>query len=149
MIERVRGNLLEADVDALVNPVNTDGVMGKGLALQIKNAFPDVFASYQRACKSGEVTVGRMHVVPRLGSPRFVVNFPTKTTWRKPSELDYIKDGLRDLVRVVPEQGIGSLALPPLGCGLGGLNWRDVEPLIVAAFLQLPDVRVVLFEPGE
>jgi O-acetyl-ADP-ribose deacetylase (regulator of RNase III) len=148
MIERVRGNLLEANVDALLNPVNTDGVMGKGLALQIKNVFPDVFSLYQRACKSGEVTVGRMHVVPRQGSPRFVINFPTKTTWRKPSELDYIKDGLRDLVRVVPEQGIRSLALPPLGCGRGGLNWRAVEPLIVAAFERLPEVRVLLYEPA-
>lgn len=147
MIERVRGNLLEADVDALVNPVNTDGVMGKGLALQIKNAFPDVFASYQRACKLGEVTVGRMHVVPRQGSPRFIFNFPTKTTWRKPSELDYIKHGLRDLARVVLELGIASIAVPPLGCGLGGLDWRDVEPLIIDAFKRLPAVRVVVFEP--
>jgi O-acetyl-ADP-ribose deacetylase (regulator of RNase III) len=147
-IERVHGNLLDAEVDALVNPINTDGVMGKGLALQIKKAFPDVFSSYQRACKASEVVLGKMHVVSRPSSPRFVINFPTKKSWRQPSKLEYVEDGLRDLVRAVPQLGIRSIAVPPLGCGLGGLDWTDVEPLIVRAFDELPLVRVVLFEPS-
>jgi O-acetyl-ADP-ribose deacetylase (regulator of RNase III) len=147
-MERGTGNLLAADVDALVNTVNTDGVMGKGLALQFKKAFPENFASYERACKAGEVVTGRMHVVTRLASPRFIINFPTKKHWRHPSKLEYVRDGLRDLVAQVRALGIESLAVPPLGCGNGGLQWASVKPLIVEAFAALPDVRVVLFEPS-
>jgi O-acetyl-ADP-ribose deacetylase (regulator of RNase III) len=148
-IERGKGNLLAADVDALVNTVNSEGVMGKGLALQFKKAFPDNFASYERACKAGEVVPGRMHVVHRLASPRFIINFPTKKHWRHPSKLEYVRDGLRDLVAQVRALGITSIAIPPLGCGNGGLAWSDVRPLIVQASEAIPDVRVVLFEPAE
>ena len=95
-IERGKGNLLTADVDALVNTVNTEGVMGKGLALQFKKAFPENFASYERACKSGEVKTGQMHIVQRLASTRFIINFPTKRHWRQPSRLEYVRDGLQD-----------------------------------------------------
>jgi O-acetyl-ADP-ribose deacetylase (regulator of RNase III) len=130
-----------------VNTVNTDGVMGKGLALQIKQSFPEVFADYARACKQGSVTIGVMHIVHRANSPRFVINFPTKRQWRHPSKLEYIESGLADLVTRVRELGIRSIAIPPLGCGLGGLAWTDVKPLIVNAFEALSDVRVVLFEP--
>lgn len=147
-IERGKGNLLAADVDALVNTVNTEGVMGKGLALQFKKAFPENFASYERTCKNGEVVLGRMHIVERLASPRFIINFPTKKHWRQPSRLQYVRDGLRDLVVQVRALGIKSIAIPPLGCGNGGLAWSDVKPLIVQAFERLPDVRVVLFEPA-
>jgi O-acetyl-ADP-ribose deacetylase (regulator of RNase III) len=146
-IEHGEGDLTRAAVDALVNPVNTVGVMGKGLALQIKRAFPDVFAGYGRACKQGEVQVGRMHVVHRATAPRFVINFPTKKHWRDSSKLEYIVAGLSDLVTTVDELHIGSIAIPPLGCGLGGLDWTAVKPRIVAAFRAHPDVRVVLFEP--
>lgn len=149
MIEPQKGNLLAAGVDALVNTVNTAGVMGKGLALQFRKAFPECFTSYERACKAGEVEVGRMHVVRRLASPRFIINFPTKKHWRQPSRLEYVRDGLRDLVEQVRALGIASIAVPPLGCGLGGLDWSVVKPLIVAAFAELPDVRVLLFEPPE
>jgi O-acetyl-ADP-ribose deacetylase (regulator of RNase III) len=148
-IERGQGNLLAADVDALVNTVNGEGVMGKGLALQFKRAFPDSFAAYRRACEAGEVVPGRMHVVQRLASPRFIINFPTKARWRHPSKLSYIRDGLRDLVAQVRALGITSIAVPPLGCGLGGLAWSDVRPLIIQAFEELPQVRVVLFEPAD
>ena len=141
--------MLAADVDALVDTVNTEGVMGKGLALQVRAAFPDVFAAYAQVCKAGAVEVGRMHVVRRAGRPRVVVNFPTKQRWRQPSQLAYVRDGLRDLIAQVRVLGIASIAVPPLGCGLGGLPWADVRPLIVAAFAELPDVRVLLFEPGE
>jgi O-acetyl-ADP-ribose deacetylase (regulator of RNase III) len=146
-IERGHGDLVTAQVDAIVNPVNTVGVMGKGLALQIKNAFPDVFADYARACKQGMVEVGRMHVVKRTEPPRFVINFPTKKHWRNPSKLEYVESGLTDLVKQVGELGIESIAIPPLGCGLGGLDWREVKPRIVDAFGALPEVRVILFEP--
>lgn len=147
-IERGEGNLLAADVDALVNTVNTEGVMGKGLALQFRKAFPENFTSYERACKEGQVEVGRMHVVQRLASPRFIVNFPTKKHWRQPSKLEYVRDGLRDLVARVRALGIESIAVPPLGCGNGGLDWSAVKPLIVDAFAKVPDVRVLLFEPS-
>ncbi len=145
--ERGDGNIITADVEAIVNTVNTVGVMGKGLALQIKNAFPEVFAEYARACKQGSVATGRMHVVQRATSPRFVINFPTKKHWREPSMLEYIESGLTDLVNQVDELGICSIAVPPLGCGLGGLDWADVKPRILDAFVRLGDVRVLLFEP--
>jgi O-acetyl-ADP-ribose deacetylase (regulator of RNase III) len=146
-IERGQGNLLAAEVDALVNTVNTVGVMGKGLALQFKKAFPENLAAYERACKAGEVVTGRMHVVTRLSSPKFIINFPTKQHWRQPSKLEYVRDGLRDLTAQVRALGIESIAIPALGCGNGGLDWTDVRPLIVEAFATLPEVRVLLFEP--
>lgn len=148
-IERGKGNLLTADVDALVNTVNTEGVMGKGLALQFKKAFPENFASYEHACKAGEVKTGQMHIVQRLASPRFIINFPTKRHWRQPSKLEYVRDGLRDLVAQVKRLNIESIAVPPLGCGNGGLEWSAVRPLIIEAFAASPDVRVVLFEPAD
>ncbi len=148
-IERGQGNLLTADVDALVNPVNSEGVMGKGLALQFKKAVPENFASYERACKAGEVKTGQMHVVTRLASPRFIINFPTKRHWRQPSKLEYVRDGLRDLIAQVQRLNIQSIAVPPLGCGNGGLEWAAVRPLILGAFAAAPEVRVVLFEPAD
>jgi O-acetyl-ADP-ribose deacetylase (regulator of RNase III) len=148
-IVRGEGDLLAAAVDALVNPVNTAGVMGKGLALQFKKVFPDNFAAYARACKAGEVVTGRMHVVHRPAPPRFIFNFPTKQHWRQPSRLEYVRDGLVDLVARVRELAIHSLAVPALGCGNGGLDWNDVRPLIEQAFAAVPDVRVVLFEPTD
>lgn len=137
-----------ADADALVNTVNTVGVMGKGLALQFKKAFPDAFQEYARACKSGEVTVGKMHVVRRIAAPRLIVNFPTKKHWRNPSKLEYIRDGLADLVEVVRKERVQTIALPPLGCGNGGLAWPVVAKLIDEAFADVPDVTVLLFEPS-
>jgi O-acetyl-ADP-ribose deacetylase (regulator of RNase III) len=147
-IELGTGNLLTADVDALVNTVNTQGVMGKGLALQFKKAFPEAFTSYELACKNGEIETGRMHVVRRLASPRYIINFPTKKHWRNPSKLEYIQAGLADLIEQVRALGIESIAMPPLGCGHGGLEWSDVRPLIEGAFASLPDVRVVLYAPA-
>ncbi len=148
MIERGTGNLLTADVDALVNPVNTVGVMGKGLALQFKKAFPEGFREYEAACKRDEVVVGRMHVVQRLMRPRLIFNFPTKKHWRQPSKLEYIRDGLVDLAAQIRALKVASIAVPPLGCGNGGLAWRDVRPRIEAALGSLGEVRVVLFEPA-
>jgi O-acetyl-ADP-ribose deacetylase (regulator of RNase III) len=146
-IECRQGDLLTAEVDALVNAVNTVGVMGRGLALQFKNAFPEVFTDYARACDQGLVEVGRVHVVRRSSPPRFVINFPTKKHWRQPSKLEYIDSGLADLITQVRENEILSIAVPPLGCGLGGLDWDDVKPRIVRSFSELPGVRVLLYEP--
>jgi O-acetyl-ADP-ribose deacetylase (regulator of RNase III) len=147
MIEHGEGDILRTRVDALVNAVNAVGVMGKGLALQFKESFPDNFRAYEGACARGEVVVGRMFVVERQAPPRFIINFPTKAHWRQPSKLEYIAAGLADLVTTTRRLGISSLALPALGCGLGGPQWTDVKPLIEAAFDQQPAVRVVLFGP--
>jgi O-acetyl-ADP-ribose deacetylase (regulator of RNase III) len=149
MIERVRGNLLDADVDALVNAVNCVGVMGKGLAAQFKTKFPGVFRDYARACKAGDVQPGRMHVAETGHStPRFVINFPTKRHWREPSRLEDIESGLQALGDEVKARRIRSIALPALGCGLGALAWDDVAPRIERTFAALKDVRALLFEPG-
>ena len=151
MIHETRGNLIEADAEALVNTVNTVGVMGKGIALQFKRAFPEAYEQYRRACERGEVRPGRIHVVDlgEFARPRYVLNFPTKRHWRAKSKLDDIHAGLVALVDEVSRRGIRSVAVPPLGCGNGGLRWRDVRPLIEAAFAALPSVDVLLFPPGE
>jgi O-acetyl-ADP-ribose deacetylase (regulator of RNase III) len=149
MIEVVEGNLLTAEVDALVNTVNTVGVMGKGVALQFKQAFPDNFKSYKHACDRGEVRPGEMFVWDsgRLGPQRYVINFPTKRHWRGQSRMADIDSGLHDLVRVIRDLHITSVAVPALGCGNGGLDWAEVRPRIEAALATLP-VRVLLFPPS-
>lgn len=142
--------MLDADVQALVNTVNTVGIMGKGIALQFKKAFPENFDAYAKACKRDEVEIGRMfiHDLAQLQNPRFIINFPTKRHWRGRSKLQDIEAGLEALVEDVKRLRIESLALPPLGCGHGGLVWEDVYPMIVQAFRSLPDVRVVVYPPG-
>jgi len=149
MITEAHGDLLNADVDALVNTVNTVGVMGKGIALQFRRAYPEMFDAYTRACKAGEVQVGRMHVWPTgaLTGPKFIVNFPTKKHWRAPSQMAYIDEGLVDLVSVVKEFQIRSIAIPPLGAGNGGLDWAEVRPRIESALGDVPDVDVRLYVP--
>ncbi|MDQ3339082.1 MAG: macro domain-containing protein [Myxococcota bacterium] len=148
MIEDGSGDLFAARVDALVNAVNTVGVMGKGLALAFKKKFPDNFTAYRNACESGELKPGKVFLFDRGDrSPRWVVNFPTKRHWRDASRIDDIRDGLVDLVKQVEARGIESLAMPALGCGLGGLEWKDVRPLIVAAGERVPSVRFVVFAP--
>ncbi len=151
MIREQHGNLLDAEVDALVNTVNTVGVMGKGIALQFKRAFPENYKAYKRACDAGEVEPGRMFIwdagAIATDGPRFVINFPTKRHWRSNSTLVDIQAGLEDLVRQIKGLSIRSVAVPPFGCGHGGLRWEEVRPLIVAAFEQLPDVEVLLYPP--
>ncbi|CRZ16945.1 type II toxin-antitoxin system antitoxin DNA ADP-ribosyl glycohydrolase DarG [Mycolicibacterium neworleansense] len=149
MITSEEGNLLQADADALVNTVNTVGVMGKGIALQFKKAYPAMFKEYARACKAGDVQLGHMHIweTGALDGPRFIINFPTKGHWRAPSKLPDVVAGLADLVAVVQKREITSIAIPPLGCGNGGLNWTDVKPLIVNAFADLPGVDVKIYPP--
>ena len=148
MVEFVTGNLLEAEVDALVNTVNTKGVMGKGVALQFRRAFPDNYKAYRAACAAGQVELGRMFVYQtgQLDRPRFIINFPTKAHWKSRSRLEDIEAGLEDLRRVLSELEVESVALPPLGCGLGGLRWSEVRPRIAYALTDLP-VHVLVFEP--
>ena len=149
MLREAEGNLLDAPVDALVNTVNTVGVMGKGIALQFKQAYPDNFRAYEAACRRGEVQLGRMFVVETglLDQPRLIINFPTKKHWRARSKLSDIEAGLADLRRVISECQVTSIAVPPLGCGNGGLDWRDVRPLIAGALGDLPGVNVVIYPP--
>ncbi|WP_101832795.1 type II toxin-antitoxin system antitoxin DNA ADP-ribosyl glycohydrolase DarG [Frankia canadensis] len=151
MITEAAGNLLDADVDALVNTVNTTGVMGKGIALQFRRAYPAMFDEYQGAAKAGQIELGRVQVWPTgaMTGPRYVINFPTKAHWRSRSRLADVERGLVDLVRVARELGIRSLAVPPLGCGHGGLDWGEVEPRIRDALAALdPDVLVLLYPPS-
>jgi O-acetyl-ADP-ribose deacetylase (regulator of RNase III) len=149
MIELTTGNLLEADVEALVNTVNCVGFMGRGIAAQFKRAFPNNFRTYETACHRKQVVPGTMLVCPtdQLTNPRFIVNFPTKRHWRGNSRMEDIDAGLKALVAEVRERRIRSIAVPPLGCGLGGLDWSDVRPRIENAFADLPDVRVLVFAP--
>lgn len=148
MIREVRGDLLRDDAQVLVNPVNTVGVMGKGLALQVKRAYPEVFRVYAAACRAGDVRPGRMHVVELPGG-RWVVNFPTKRHWRGSSRLDDVAAGLMDLARLIPALGVRTVAVPPLGCGHGGLPWPDVRDLIRAELGAL-DADIRLYgPPGE
>lgn len=150
MIEFREGNLLEADAEALVNTVNTVGVMGKGIALQFKKKFPENFKAYKRACDKKEVEIGKMFVFSfdRLTNPRYIINFPTKNNWREKSRLKYVRDGLDALVGEVQDLKVHSIAVPPLGCGNGGLDWEDeVRPLMEDAFARIPDVAVYAYEP--
>jgi O-acetyl-ADP-ribose deacetylase (regulator of RNase III) len=146
-----QGNLLQAPVEALVNTVNTVGVMGKGIALMFKEAFPANFRAYEEACKRKEVRIGKMFVTENLAleGPHWLINFPSKKHWRQPSKLEWIVEGLQDLRRVIEEKKITSIALPPLGCGNGGLDWNEVRPEIEKALRPLESVDVVVFEPTE
>ena len=151
MIEFATGNLMQAPVEALVNTVNTAGVMGRGIALQFKQAYPTMFRAYEAACKADQVKLGQMHVFDLgglAGGPRWIINFPTKGHWRAASQIKNIEAGLQDLVETIKRLGIRSIAIPPLGCGNGGLDWNDVRPLIEAAMHELPDVRVLVYPPG-
>lgn len=144
------GDLLNAAVEAVVNTVNTRGVMGKGIALQVKQRWPEVDRAYRAASKRGEVALGKMFVVERgaLGDgPQFVINFPTKDHWRSRSKLTDIEAGLDDLRAVIEKLDITSVAVPPLGCGYGGLKWSDVRPLIEEALTSLDAVDVVVYPP--
>ena len=149
MIEITSGNLLAADAEALVNTVNCIGYMGKGIALQFKQAFPENFKAYEKSCHAHELQPGTMFVFPTgmLGNPKFIINFPTKRHWRGNARIEDIAAGLTALIAEIRRLGIKSVAVPPLGCGLGGLAWSEVRPMIEDAFRALPEVRVLLFEP--
>jgi len=149
MIEFRRGDILGMDVDALVNTVNCVGIMGRGIARRFKEEFPANFKAYSAACKQGEVQPGRMFVFEThaLTNPRYIINFPTKRHWRGKSRIEDIDAGLNALAQEIRIRDIQSIAIPPLGSGLGGLNWNDVRPRIEAALQELKDVEVIIFEP--
>src|SRR5271166_218967 len=150
MIEFTTGDILRVDAEALVNTVNCVGIMGRGIALQFKNAFPANFKAYEAACARKEVRPGKMFVFETrtLTNPKFIINFPTKRHWKGKSRMEDIDSGLNALAEEIRYRGIRSIAIPPLGSGLGGLNWADVRPRIEAALRGLNDLRVIIFEPN-
>ena len=149
MITYTQGNLLEADAEALVNAVNTVGIMGKGIALMFKERFPDNMAAYAAACKQQQVQTGRMFITETdepIG-PRWIVNFPTKQHWRSRSQMQWIEDGLADLRDFIEKNDVRSIAIPPLGSGNGGLNWAEVKPHIETTLGDLKGVHILIYEP--
>lgn len=145
------GDILTANTQAIVNTVNCVGVMGKGLALQFKTQYPENFEAYAKACKANRVVPGKLFVYPTGGllDPQYIINFPTKRHWREKSRIQDIESGLIDLAIVIQQYDITSIALPPLGCGLGGLEWIDVEPLLAHYLRPLPNLHVVVYGPNE
>jgi O-acetyl-ADP-ribose deacetylase (regulator of RNase III) len=149
MLTFKKGNILESGADALVNTVNTQGVMGKGIALQFRKEFPHNYKIYEDACKKGELQPGKLLIVEDqnlLGGKVWIINFPTKTSWRKPSEYIYIEQGLNELVRRLPDLHINTIALPPLGSGNGGLDWSRVKEMISSRLSSLSE-QVIVYEP--
>ena len=150
MIKYIIGNIFESQTEALVNTVNTVGIMGKGIALQFKNQFPSNYREYVKACKSGALQIGQLLAVEDsslLYGKKTIINFPTKTDWRKPSEYTYIEQGLKDLVHIIEERKIQSIALPPLGAGNGGLEWHKVKTLL-EKYLSGLDCTIAIYEPN-
>jgi len=149
MIEYKHGDILLEDAEAIINTVNCEGVMGRGIALQFKNSYPENFKAYAKACKNNEVQPGRMFVFEtgQLTNPHYIINFPTKRHWRGNSRMEDIETGLKALVATIQQYNIGSIAIPPLGSGLGGLNWSSVKPCIAAALQPFSNVKVIIFEP--
>ena len=151
MIEFTTGNIFESDAEALVNAVNCVGVMGRGIALQFKNKYPENFKAYQQACKQEVLKPGKMFVFEtgQLVLPRWSINFPTKRHWRGKSRIEDIESGLIDLVKVIQENNIRSIAIPPLGAGLGGLDWNEVRTRIEKALNHIENVKIFVYEPIE
>jgi O-acetyl-ADP-ribose deacetylase (regulator of RNase III) len=149
MFQLVRGNLLQCQAEALVNTVNAQGIMGKGVALQFRHAFPEMYKAYKKACQDGNVQPGKMFIykVSSSKNPQYIINFPTKRNWRSKSRMEDIEIGLKALVADVQKLGIHSVAVPPLGCGLGGLSWPAVRQRMESTFQELPDVDWLVYEP--
>jgi O-acetyl-ADP-ribose deacetylase (regulator of RNase III) len=149
MIDYKHGDILTEDAEALVNTVNCVGIMGRGIALQFKNAFPENFKAYAAACQREDVQPGRMFVYEtgQLTNPRYIINFPTKRHWRGKSRMEDSDSGLRALAQVIRDRHIHSIAIPPLGSGLGGLDWAQVRPRMEKALRGFDDLRIIIFEP--
>lgn len=151
MLEIKKGDILKSEVEALVNTVNCVGVMGRGIALQFKKAFPENFRQYEKACKNEQVVPGKMFIVDlgKMFNPRYIINFPTKRHWQANSNIQDIKDGLASLVNDIKNYDIKSIAIPPLGCGLGGLDWKEVYPLIEKSLEAISqDVKIYIYPPN-
>ena len=149
MIKIIKGNILEQKTEAIVNTVNCVGVMGRGIALSFREAYPENYREYKKACDKGEVVPGRMfvHFAGDIFSKKYIINFPTKRHWKGKSRIEDIRSGLADLVRVIKELCIKSVTIPPLGCGLGGLDWKVVRPIIEKAMKELSGVEINIIEP--
>ena len=150
MIHFTKGNMMTSSAEALVNTVNTVGVMGKGIALQFKEEFPKNFLTYKVACSSGELTPGKLLITRERnsnGEEKTIINFPTKLHWRNPSRYEYITEGLAELVKAISEHNIKSIAIPPLGCGNGGLDWNIVKGMIEEALKDV-ECEIYIYEPN-
>lgn len=149
MITFTQGNIFEANCEAIVNTVNTKGIMGKGLALQFKKNFPQNFIAYEKACKNNEVKLGEVFIYREntLTNSTTIINFPTKDHWKSKSKISDIEIGLYNMIEKLKELKIKSVAIPPLGCGLGGLNWKDVKELIIKCCKNENDINFIIFEP--
>lgn len=149
MIEFRKDEILNANSEAIVNTVNTVGIMGKGIALEIKEKYPQNYQLYKKACDRNEVVIGKMFTTftNTLENPKYIINFPTKKHWRFPSEISYIKEGLEDLKNVILSLKIKSIAIPPLGCGNGKLDWNIIKPIIVNSLKNIPDLDIFIYEP--
>src|SRR5258708_7938181 len=150
MIEYRTGDIFQVDAEALVNTVNCVGIMGRGIALQFKNEYPENFKAYQAACEREEVQPGAMFVFETgaLTNPKYIINFPTKRHWRGKSRMEDIDSGLKALIEEIRSRNIRSIAIPPLGSGLGGLDWADVRPRIEAALTGIDELEVIIFGPN-
>ncbi len=145
-----KGNILESNTEVIVNPVNIVGVMGKSLALQFKQKFPTNYKIYKEACKNKTIDIGKLLLVDEstLEKKKFILNFPTKNHWSNPSKIEYIEEGLKDLVRIIENNNFESMAIPALGCGLGGLEWENVKLLLEKYLGNLEGIEIVIFEPN-
>lgn len=143
------GNLLTSDVEALVNTVNCVGIMGKGIALQMKQAFPEMYKKYSKACENGEIKIGSVFTYHTglLYNPRYIINLPTKKHWKGKSKIEYVNSGLDALINEIKKLNIKSIAIPPLGCGNGGLDWSEVRPLIEKKLSGLNDTQIIVYLP--
>lgn len=139
------GDIFNTKCEALVNPVNTKGVMGKGLALAFKNKYPAHFENYKRACQSGEMTTDKVLAYQEINGP-MIICLATKTDWRDSSKIEYVSAGLDDLANQIKALGVRSIAIPKLGCGLGGLDWNRVRPLIVEKMSAIDGINVEIYE---
>lgn len=148
MIKYVKGDLLAAKTEAVVNTINTVGAMGKGIAKQFANKYPELLRVYRQKCKEKKINTGEMFVFELdTDNPKIIINFPTKKHWIDNSKMSYIIDGLKSLVEEIQQRNIKSISIPPLGCGNGNLEWKNVKPLIEEAFQVLPEVEVIIYEP--
>lgn len=152
MIKYVKGNIFDSNVSTLVNTVNTVGVMGKGIALQFKKTFPDNYNAYSKACKNGDIDIGKLFVYKDnnlITGEKIIINFPTKKDWKNSSEYSYIESGLDDLINVIQNNKIKNIAIPPLGAGNGGLEWERVKKIIEDKLSFLFDVEILVYEPTD